>query len=212
MPNFSDIVGGTVGAARGGLRQAERVTRSATGIGIGLTRRVLNRNPQPKQDMDDVTLSRKVETEVFRGASRLKGKVDINAVDGVVWLRGEVKTPAQVKSIEAKVRTVPEVREVENLLHLPKAPAPSRTDTPAAQRKTRTTRKAAEPRRFERTVPNEKKTPGAEPAPTDLAAVRAGRQAAPLGSSRQSDTESSGAATGGTMPRSTDPESKPTTS
>ena len=41
--------------------------------------------------MDDVTLTRKVETEIFRPKGAPKGKVDVNAVDGVVWLRGEVK-------------------------------------------------------------------------------------------------------------------------
>ena len=87
--------------------------------------------------MDDATLARKVETEIFRGRRAAKGKIDVNAAGGVVWLRGEAKTPQQIKQFEAKAAAIPEVKRVENLLHLPKTPAPSRTDTPASQRKTR---------------------------------------------------------------------------
>ena len=39
--------------------------------------------------MDDVTLARNVETEVFRGADSPEGTVDVNVVDGVVWLRDD---------------------------------------------------------------------------------------------------------------------------
>ena len=96
------------------------------------------RPTRPKRDMDDVTLARKVETEISRVRGIAKGKIDVNAADGVVWLRGEAKTPELIKRIEARAVAVPEVARVENLLHLPKTPAPSRTDTPPSQRKTRT--------------------------------------------------------------------------
>src|SRR5215218_8975839 len=80
--------------------------------------------PRRPKELDDVAIARKVESAIFRGRRVAKGKVDVNVADGVVWLRGEVRTPDLVK-------------QVENLLHLPKTPAPSRTDTPASQRKTR---------------------------------------------------------------------------
>jgi hypothetical protein len=85
--------------------------------------------------MDDVTLARKVETEIFRPRGAPKGSVDINVVEGVVYLRGEVKRPAQIKSLEARVREIPEVRGVENLLHLPKTPSPTRADSPRRMQK-----------------------------------------------------------------------------
>ena len=87
--------------------------------------------------MDDATLTRKVETELFRSRTVVKGKIDVNCADGIVWLRGEAKTPRQINQLEAKAAAIPEVKRVENLLHLPKTPAPTRTDTPAGQRKTR---------------------------------------------------------------------------
>src|SRR3954447_943333 len=42
---------------------------------------------QPKP-LDDVTITRKVETELFRSAKVDKGKISVNTADGVVWLRG----------------------------------------------------------------------------------------------------------------------------
>ncbi|MFL5894880.1 MAG: BON domain-containing protein [Thermoleophilaceae bacterium] len=113
-------------------------------------------SPAPK-DLDDVGLARKVETVIFRDPEIPKGSIDVNAAAGVVWLRGEAKTPDMIKALERQTREVPEVRQVENLLHLPKTPAPTRTDTPPSQRKTRrspaqpgsrrvTTRVTAEPR------------------------------------------------------------------
>ena len=78
--------------------------------------------PKPKQ-LDDVTITRKVETILFRDKSVNKGKVVVNTADGVVSLRGEAKTPELIKALEAKAREIPEVKDVENLLHLPKTPA-----------------------------------------------------------------------------------------
>src|SRR3954469_24181255 len=138
---------------------------------------------QPKP-LDDVTITRKVESEVFRSTKVDKGKISVNTADGVVWLRGEAKNPEQVKELEAKTAAIPEVKRVENLLHLPKTPAPTRADSPPSQRKTRATR-ASQPSRKVSTgrTTSEKRASTApkEPAPADLASARAGRQAAPLG-------------------------------
>jgi hypothetical protein len=139
--------------------------------------------PRPK-DLDDVTIARKVESALFRDRRVAKGKVDVNVADGVVWLRGEVKTPDLVSQLEARAREVPEVKRVENLLHLPKTPAPSRTDTPASQRKTRRTRPRPAARKVTpRDVSDEAPAPpGAEPGPREAGATRSGRSPAPLGS------------------------------
>jgi hypothetical protein len=78
------------------------------------------------KDLDDVALARKVETILFRDDSVPKGHIDVNAADGVVWLRGEAKTPEMIKGLERQCAAIPEVRRVENMLHLPKTPAPTR--------------------------------------------------------------------------------------
>jgi osmotically-inducible protein OsmY len=62
--------------------------------------------------------------------------VNVNAVDGVVYLRGEVKRPEQVKELERQALSIPEVKGVGNLLHLHKTPAPTRADTPRSQQRT----------------------------------------------------------------------------
>jgi hypothetical protein len=134
------------------------------------------RNTRPKQ-LDDKTITDKVETELFRDANVAKGKIDVNTADGVVWLRGEAKTPEQIKELEAKARAIPEVKQVENLLHLPKTPA---------QKKTRRHKRAPAARKVAPSpVTSERKrtsADGAEPTPKELAKKREGRKPAPLGS------------------------------
>jgi hypothetical protein len=92
---------------------------------------------QAPKDLDDVGLARKVETVIFRDASVPKGKIDVNAADGIVWLRGEAKNPEMIKELERQAAAIPEVKKVENLLHLPKTPAPTRPDAPGRQREGR---------------------------------------------------------------------------
>ena len=75
--------------------------------------------PSPARDYDDVTLARKVETEIFRDADAPKGDVNVNAENGVVYLRGQVKNQKLMKELEAKAREVDGVKEVDNLLSLP---------------------------------------------------------------------------------------------
>jgi hypothetical protein len=135
------------------------------------------RAPRPKP-LDDATITDKVETILFRDDSVAKGKIDVNTVDGVVYLRGEAKTPEQIKALEAKALEIPEVKQVENLLHLPKTPAQKKTR--------RSTGAAAARKRAPKRTTSERKTPAtanAEPTPKELASRREGRKPAPLGSS-----------------------------
>jgi hypothetical protein len=139
--------------------------------------RTESRAPKPKQ-LDDATITDKVETILFRDGSIDKGKIDVNTVDGVVWLRGQAKTPELIKAIEAKALEIPEVKQVENLLHLPKTPAnkkPRKSTSTAAARK-----RAPKRTTSERKAPA---TPKEEPTPKALAAAGEGRKPAPLGSS-----------------------------
>jgi hypothetical protein len=145
------------------------------------------RAPAKPKQLDDATITDKVETILFRDDSVEKGKIDVNTADGVVWLRGEAKTPEQIKALEAKALAIPQVKQVENLLHLPKTPAPKQA------RRSKGT--AAARKRAPKRTTSERKTPAtakAEPAPKDLAKTREGRKPAPLGSS--SGNGSSGSA------------------
>jgi osmotically-inducible protein OsmY len=198
---LNSILNRTVETVRGGLGSATKLGRGAANQGMALGKRFANRNPQPKEGMDDVTLTRKVESEIFRPKGAPKGKIDVNAVEGVVWLRGEVKNQAQSTKIETQVRAIPEVRGVENLLHLPKTPAPSRTRGGA--KKTTTKKSASQGKRFERGQTAEKpKSTKKDPSPTEKAAASTGRQAAPLGTQDPAAPAktTSESVTGGTTP------------
>ena len=84
----------------------------ATAVKAKATHRKEAEKPQP----DDVTLARKVETEIFRDADVPKGKINVNAENGKVVLRGEVEEPSLIDDLEQRTKKVQGVREVENLL------------------------------------------------------------------------------------------------
>lgn len=122
------------------VRLGARIARRTASDAFGLVQRVRHLNPAPKPGMDDVTLARKVETQLFRDPDAPKASVNVNAVDGIVYLHGEVKRPEQVKQLERDAQRIPEVKGVENLLHLHNTPAPTRADTPRSQQRSGTPR------------------------------------------------------------------------
>ena len=132
----------TLGLVRRTLRVSERLTRRVASDTFGAVQRLQHIRSAPKPGMDDLTLANKVETELFRPADAPKGSVNVNVVDSVVYLRGEVKRPEQINELERRTRQIPEVRDVENLLHLRKTPAPTRADTPRSQQRTGTPRRS----------------------------------------------------------------------
>ena len=85
------------------------------------------------EDVDDVTLARKVETEIFRDASAPKGQVSIDVQAGVVYLRGEVADPAWIERLADGARKVDGVKGVKNLLHRPGTRAPAAEPRGAVQ-------------------------------------------------------------------------------
>lgn len=75
---------------------------------------------------DDKSLADRIKSEVL-GGDRFEGhQVVVDAVDGVVALRGEVQQTEHIDELEKEVRKVPGVNDVENLLHLPGTPAPNK--------------------------------------------------------------------------------------
>ncbi|HZU39416.1 MAG TPA: BON domain-containing protein [Solirubrobacteraceae bacterium] len=125
----------TTGLLRETSRQSTRLLRTLAGGAAGVVQEARGRAAAPKPGMDDITLARKVETELFRPRGAPKGSVDVNVVEGVVYLRGQVKRPDQIAELERRTREIPEVRGVENLLHLHKTPSPTRADSPKRAQK-----------------------------------------------------------------------------
>ena len=122
-------------------RLGARLARRAGSDAFGLLQRLRHMRLAPKIGMDDVTLARGVETELFRGPDSPKATVNVNVVEAVVYLHGEVKHPDELKELESQARRIPEVRDVENLLRLPKTPAPTRADTSRSHQRSGTPRR-----------------------------------------------------------------------
>ena len=106
------------------VRRTEHAGRGVANQAYGLKQQATRRSDEPK-DLDDVTLARKVETEIFRDADAPKGQVNVEVVEAVVTLRGQVESPDLIEELEQSTRKVTGVRDVENLLHTPDQPAPN---------------------------------------------------------------------------------------
>jgi len=134
MTDFKESLNRAAGTVRSIGRRAGRAGRGAESFARGKIAAVANRSPEPK-DLNDETLKAKVESEIFRSEDAPKSSVNVLVVEGVVELRGEVKRPEDKKQLEADARSLPEVREVKNMLHLPQVAAPGRADSPGRQKR-----------------------------------------------------------------------------
>ena len=95
--------------------KAKGAVSTATPTGTGL------------EDPDDVTLARKVETEIFRAPDAPKGEVSVDVQRGVAHLRGEVADGQWITRLGQEAEKVEGVKGVENLLHRPGTPTPERS-------------------------------------------------------------------------------------
>ena len=110
--------------ARHGTKRARKLVHHATSDAAGQARRAAHAlRKREEVELDDTTLVDKVESIVFRKHDVPKGQININAENGVVFLRGQVEDPELVGTLEGRVRKVRGVKDVENLLHTPEAPA-----------------------------------------------------------------------------------------
>jgi BON domain len=105
-------------------RRVERQTRYEAGKVAGITHRITHPKHEPAE-LDDISLAHKVESELFRDRSIPKGRISINADRGIVVLRGQLDDARDIERVERQVRQMAGVRDVDNLLHLPGAPAPA---------------------------------------------------------------------------------------
>ena len=105
-----------VSLARHGAKRGRRLVHHVTSDAKGYVERARHAQDGAEQ-LDDQTLVDKVESIVFRDRAVPKGQINVNAENGVVFLRGEVPDPELVGALEARVRKVQGVRDVTNLLH-----------------------------------------------------------------------------------------------
>jgi len=107
--------------AKHGTKRGRKLVHHVSADARGLVKRARHARGSAGE-LDDATLVDKVESIVFRNRDVPKGRININAENGVVFLRGEVDRPELVGALEARVRKVRGVRGVENLLHTPVEP------------------------------------------------------------------------------------------
>ncbi len=102
---------------RATFRNLGRGSRGVAADAYGIAQQAQHMEPEHWSVPNDVTLAQRVESELFRDADIPKGQININAEAGIVVLRGELDQPDQIRSIEDRVKRLPGVRGVHNLLH-----------------------------------------------------------------------------------------------
>lgn len=120
-------------ALRRRRRQAGQKARYAGGRATGIGHRIGGTADGPGPE-DDKTLEQKVQSEVLGKEEWRQAPVNVMAANGVIELHGEVRTPDQIRSLEADVRKVAGVQDVCNFLHLPGTPAPDKQEAMEASR------------------------------------------------------------------------------
>jgi osmotically-inducible protein OsmY len=116
--------------ARHGAEHVQQTAQQAQGTAQGVAQKAKEAVPSTngqEREYDDTTLARKVESEIFRDADAPKGDVNVNAEDGVVYLRGQVQYKKTIQALEKQARKVDGVKDVRNLLHQPGEPAPTKS-------------------------------------------------------------------------------------
>ena len=108
------------------------LVRGATAETYGVSQRIVHLVPQTTDVADDETLCQRVESQLFRDRHVPKGNMNVNCEHGVVILRGEVDSAAEIGELEERVRRIPGVRGVHNLLHPHGTPAPNKERPRAA--------------------------------------------------------------------------------
>ena len=76
--------------------------------------------------MDDAAIASLVRTKVLGRPDLDTGGLVVDVVQGVVFLRGDLKDRRQVDEVVDLTGTVPGVQEVQDLIHLPESPTASR--------------------------------------------------------------------------------------
>jgi hypothetical protein len=107
-------------------RSLMSIWRGAAAETYGVSHRIVHLVPRATEVPDDETLCQRVESQLFRDRHIPKGNLNINCEHGMVILRGELDTPAEIVRLEKRVARVPGVRGVQNLLHPHGTPAPNK--------------------------------------------------------------------------------------
>ena len=109
----------TLGLIRRGARRTRREADYAVGTAEGKVEAAKSKTAPEKPAANDQALAERVKSEIFQPADAPKDSVNVNVENGVVYLRGQVKRPNEIKKLVKQAEAVDGVRGVENLLHTP---------------------------------------------------------------------------------------------
>ena len=104
--------------SRRAWRAMSGMWRKSTADAYGMSHKIVHLVPRTTEVVDDETLLQRVESQLFRDRHIPKGNLNISAEHGTLILRGEVHAADEITRIEDRVRHVPGVRNVQNLLHV----------------------------------------------------------------------------------------------
>lgn len=111
---------------RRGMRAMMATWRGASADAYGVSHKIVHLVPRETDVTDDETLRQRVESQLFRDRHVPKGNLNISAEHGTIILRGELDSVAEITALEERVRRMPGVRGVQNLLHPHGTPAPNK--------------------------------------------------------------------------------------
>jgi hypothetical protein len=117
---------------RRGKAESERKARYAAGVAKGAAAEAGGAG-EGAESLPDPDLANKVRSEIFRDEDAPKGDVNVNAENGVIYLRGEVESQEESEELATSARQIKGVRDVVNLLHLPGETAPNKQAVTASR-------------------------------------------------------------------------------
>jgi hypothetical protein len=123
VPAGAALAVGVAGGAAGAYFLDARNGPHRRHVAANRVKSLLRFRAEPLPDPD---LANKVRTEIFRDRDAPKGHVNVNAENGVVYLRGQVPSAEDEKRLATQTRQIAGVRDVVVLLHTPGEPAPTK--------------------------------------------------------------------------------------
>jgi osmotically-inducible protein OsmY len=108
-----------LGMIRRGADRTRREAEYRTGQVEGKVEAAASKTRPEKPAPNDQALAERVKSEIFQPDDAPKGSVNVNVEKGVVYLRGEVKRPDQIRKLVEQAGEIDGVTAVESLLHTP---------------------------------------------------------------------------------------------
>jgi osmotically-inducible protein OsmY len=106
-----------LGVIRRGARKTRQEADYVTGTVEGKVEAAKSKAAPEKPAANDQALAERVKSQIFQPADAPKDAVNVNVENGVVYLRGQLKRPDQIRKLVEEAGAVDGVRGVENLLH-----------------------------------------------------------------------------------------------